>query len=344
MIVGERKPEAQKQLDEFGGLIIKPFDWRAYNYSQTMEKIIFLRLLDDLCNLLDDEKYGGCGRKPTSLSHQVFCVCLKVYLNTSSRGLISDLELCRRKGHLDAVPHFNSVLNYFNSKSVKRALNYFIGLSALPLAQLEKTFAVDSTGFSEHRYMEKWSSIRQKHHLHRQYRKAHCIYGTYSNAIASCIITDGTANDSPRFKQLLKDASANFNIEEITADKAYCSRENLKYADQLGITPYIPFKKNAVTKSRGAIVWNKMYKYFKENNKEFMEHYHKRSNAESGFFMIKQKFGEFVNSKNELAQTNEILAKIVCHNIRILIQEIYLSDLDIDFISCAEKYVAQEEI
>ena len=340
-----KEPDPQKTIDDFtGGTIIKPFDWKTYNNSQTREKIIFLRLLDDLCNLLDDDKFTMCGRKPKSLSHQIFCVCLKVYLNTSSRRLISDLELCRRRGHLDSVPHFNSVLNYFNSKSVRRALNYLIGLSALPLAQLEKTFAIDSSGFSEHRYMQKWSDIRQKHYLHRQYRKAHCIYGTYSNVIASAIITEGTAGDSPKFKQLLKDASLNFNIAEITGDLAYSSRDNLKYADQLGITPFIPFKKNAVRKSRGAVVWNRMYKHFKNNREDFMKHYHQRSNAESGFFMIKQKFGDFVSTKNELAQTNEILAKILCHNICVLVQELFLSDLDIDFYSCADKYHAQQQM
>lgn len=264
-------------------------------------------------------------------------------MNTSSRRLISDLELSKGRGHIDVVPHFNSVLNYFKSRNVKRALNYLIGLSALPVAQMETIFAVDSSGFSEHRYMEKWSDIRQKYYLHRQYRKAHCIYGVKSNIIASCIITEGVANDSPKFKYLLKRASENFNVEEVCADKAYSSRENLRYADQLGITPYIPFRKNTTIKSKGAIVWNRMYKHFKNNPEEFAKHYHKRSNAESGFFMIKQRFGEFVNTRNDLSQANEVLAKILCHNICVLVQELFLSKIDIDFISCAEKYHAQGE-
>lgn len=118
----------------------------------------------------------------------------------------------------------------------------------------------------------------------------------------------------------------------------YSSRKNMKYADQLGITPFIPFKKNAKGTPRGARVWSKMYKYFKHNREEFLKHYHQRSNAESGFFMIKQRFGDFVNTKNDLSQTNEILAKILCHNICVLIQEIFLSNLDFDFILCKEAF------
>jgi transposase len=343
MKITKRQQDPQRTLDQFGdGLRIIPFDWSTYNNSQAKEKILFLKLLNELCNLTDGKAYIRNGRKPQLASHMIFCMCLKVYLGTSSRRLISDLELCKRNYYIDSTPHFNSVSNYFNSSIIKHHLQYLIGLSALPLAQLEDKFAIDSTGFSERKYLEKWSTIRQNFSKHQQYKKAHCIYGVYSNVIPSVIVTEGTANDSPYFKQLLNNASKNFDIKDITADMAYSSRENLDYANELGITPYIPFKKNAVGKSKGAVMWNRMYRHFKDNKEEFMKHYHVRSNAESGFFMIKQKFGDSVSYKIPLAQTNEILCKILCHNICVLIQEMFLSKLDIDFYSCAGKYVAQQ--
>jgi len=39
--------------------------------------------------------------------------------------------------------------------------------------------------------------------------------------------------------------------------------------------------------------------------------------------MIKAKFGERLRSKSKAAQTNEILCKILCHNVCCLIQSIY---------------------
>jgi transposase len=339
MKITEKEPSLQHSLDNWtGGTVIEPFNWRAYNNSQTREKVMFLELLNDLCNVLDENSYCGTGRKPKSLSHQVFCVCLREYVGLSSRRVISDLEISKRNHFISETPHFNTVLNYLGNINVKRALIYLIQLSALPLAQLEDKFAIDSTGFGERKYIEKWSSVRQKPYMYRLYRKAHCIYGTYSNAVVSAIITEGTEADSPKFIELLNNASKNFDVKEITADLGYSSRENMKYAEQLGVTPYIPFKKNATGTSRGATIWHKMYKYFKDNREEFLKHYHIRSNAESGFFMIKSRFGDFVKTKTSLSQTNEILAKILCHNICVLIQEIYLSNIDIDFISSAEKY------
>ena len=36
--------------------------------------------------------------------------------------------------------------------------------------------------------------------------------------------------------------------------------------------------------------------------------------------MIKAKFGGYVRSKNPAAQVNEVLVKVLCHNICVLIQ------------------------
>jgi len=50
---------------------------------------------------------------------------------------------------------------------------------------------------------------------------------------------------------------------------------------------------------------------------------HKRSNVETVFSMIKAKFGERLRSKTETSQINEVLCKILCHNICCLVQSIY---------------------
>jgi transposase len=64
-----------------------------------------------------------------------------------------------------------------------------------------------------------------------------------------------------------------------------------------------------------------MHHYFEFKHEEFLEHYHKRSNAETTFHMIKSKFGDSVRSKTEVAQVNEVLLKVLCHNICVVIQE-----------------------
>ncbi len=66
-----------------------------------------------------------------------------------------------------------------------------------------------------------------------------------------------------------------------------------------------------------------MFGYFMFRREDFIAHYHKRSNVETTFSMIKRKFGHALRSKTETAQVNETFAKVLCHNLVGLIHEMY---------------------
>ncbi len=87
--------------------------------------------------------------------------------------------------------------------------------------------------------------------------------------------------------------------------------------------PYIPFKTSATGDGGGSVLWNQMWHFYNFKRDTFKAHYHKRSNIESTFSMIKSKFGDHIRSKTDVAQVNEALGKILCHNICVLIQSIY---------------------
>lgn len=64
---------------------------------------------------------------------------------------------------------------------------------------------------------------------------------------------------------------------------------------------------------------NNAFHYFNLHGEAFMVRYHRRSNIESTFSMIKRKFGDSVRAKNDLTMKNETLGKFVCHNLCCLI-------------------------
>jgi hypothetical protein len=47
--------------------------------------------------------------------------------------------------------------------------------------------------------------------------------------------------------------------------------------------------------------------------------------------MLKAKFGASLRSKTTVAQTNELLCKVLCHNICVLIQSMYELGIEADF-------------
>lgn len=130
-------------------------------------------------------------------------------------------------------------------------------------------------------------------------------------------------------------------MQEVSADKGYSSRNNMTLVSQIGGVPYIPFKSNASGSSGGSPVWAKMYLKFKNNQEDFMRHYHKRSNIESVFSMIKARFGNGLRSKHEVSQDNEIMLKVLCHNLCVLVQEMFMRGIDINFLSEQKSYVVR---
>jgi transposase len=149
--------------------------------------------------------------------------------------------------------------------------------------------------------------------------KTHIVTGVEATAYESA--------DSPQLPYLLNVTTDTFQINEVSADKAYSSKSNLKAITAVNATPYIPFKSycNGITQGHGEhdSLWQSMWHHYEFNCEAFLQHYHRRSNVESTFSMIKKKFGTSVRAKSPIAQVNEVLCKVLCHNICVLTQSMY---------------------
>src|SRR4030095_2265306 len=66
----------------------------------------------------------------------------------------------------------------------------------------------------------------------------------------------------------------------------YSNRANLAVVENKGAKPYIEFRKNAKPGGKND-AWNRLYHTYSLNREDFYQHYHKRSNVESTFAMIK---------------------------------------------------------
>ena len=105
--------------------------------------------------------------------------------------------------------------------------------------------------------------------------------------------------------------------------------ERLKISTIISFTTSI-WARKTLPSGKG-VVWKKMYYFFQLHNEEFLGHYHKRSNVESTVNMIKSKFGDSVRSKTWTAQINEVLCKIICHNLCCVIMKMHTLGIKADF-------------
>ena len=222
----------------------RQFSWHNYNESQTKEKALFVNILNDLCDLIEEQPHDSVGRKPTKTRDVIFALAMKEYLNTSSRRVQSDLKLFKEIGFISSEIPFNTLLDHFERRELKAILRELIEISALPLKQIELDFAIDSTGFSTSRYKTFFNMKHMGEGRWRQYRKCHAVCGVKTNIITSVEITEGYVNDQTQFIPLANDTARNFEIRDFCADKGYLSSKHFELIKDLGGQAFIPFKKN----------------------------------------------------------------------------------------------------
>lgn len=306
-----------------------PQNWPAYNAAQVEEKDRFQVLLHDLCSGLVTPPQVGKGERRLPLSDAVFSAVFKVYSTVSARRFSCDLQESQRRGWIDKAPHYNTVLNYLENPELRPILTHMIETSALPLKAVESDFAVDSSGFGVSRffrwYDHKYGEVKDR----RDWVKVHVMCGVKTNIITAVEIRGRDQSDAPMLPALLDTTREDFTVSEISGDKGYLSYKNALVIADAGATPFLAFKKNSgagdyrkegVAKTKA---WTDMYYHFMFKRDDFLRSYHKRSNVETTFSMIKRKFGDSLRSKTDTAMVNEALCKILCHNLVVLIHEMH---------------------
>jgi hypothetical protein len=295
-------------------------DWPAYNAAQSTEKKRMQVLLHDLCrNLPEADRSHTRGPKSHLAKDSVFAMVFKIYCGFSSRRFSTDLEEAFQKGYTTRRIPGIKVAVFLENEAYTPILTELVAKSAAPLSAVETDFAVDSSGFGSSRYErwldEKWGTPRQK----AVWVKAHCSVGVKTNCVAAVRILEKDSGDHPQLDPLVRKTSESFTVNEVSGDKAYTSQENFELVASLGGTGFLMFKANATGGVGG--LFEKMFHFFQFQRDEYLQHYHKRSNVESTFSAVKRKFGDAVRSKTDVAMKNEVLCKLIAHNLCCLIQE-----------------------
>lgn len=309
-------------------------NWPAYNAAQTHEQERFGELLQTLCETIPQPPQTF-GRPRLPISDVVFSTVYKVYSTMSGRRFMTDLRNAKGDGLVDKAPSFTSLFRRLEDAALTPILKGLIQQSALPLKSIETDFAVDSSGFSTTTYDRwfdhKWGKVRSE----AKWVKAHLMCGVTTNVVTSVEVTPTETADAPQLPALVKQTAQNFIIREVSGDKAYSSRRNLHAIQAVGARPFIPFKNGTTGMGSHSKpfdgLWQYMWAYYNFNRNDFLAHYHKRSNVETTFSMIKAKFGGAVRSKTPTAQVNEVLCKVLAHNLTVLVQSMYELGIEAQF-------------
>ncbi len=316
--------------------------WTAYTDAQTHEGDLFPKLLRALCDTIETPPQT-CGRPTLSLADMVYACGLKVYGTLSTRRSMSTVRSAEADGQMDHVPHFTTIARYLRKQELTPLLRALIVESALPLSGIEQDFALDSSGFASTAYNRwfdhKWGNAKRE----VQWVKLHICCGVQTNIVTVADATNNMSADSPYLPSFVRTTAEHFNVREVSADAAYSSWANATAIEAVGATPFIAFKKGAVAErihrgkpgAKGKVqsnpAWKRMFHHFSLREADFLAHYHRRSNVETCFHMIKSKFRDVVRAKDLTGQVNEVLLKVLCHNLSVLIRAMYNLGIEPDF-------------
>src|SRR3989338_6483213 len=207
-------------------------DWSSYNQAQTNEKHLFQRFLYDLCGEVRNPVHTF-GRPSLPMADMVFASALKVYTTFSLRRFVTDMREAKESGYCDNLCSYSTVSNDMRNPNLTPVLVNLIQKSALPLKAVENDFAVDSSGFGTSRF-DRWFSFKYGKQLEsRIWIKTHVMNGVKTHIISGIKITEGYSHDSKEFKDLVNKTARTFEINEVSADKAYSSRDNLEAVESV---------------------------------------------------------------------------------------------------------------
>jgi len=301
-----------------------PQKWAEYNEAQTHERERVELLLKSLCDGVEDPpRHPKGGRKRVPKRDLIFALVMKVYTTFSGRRADTDIRGCHERGHITKAPHYNTVFRTMEDEATTAILTRLIEESAAPLAEIENLagqFAADASGFSTVTY-DRWfdqkhGKLRAKH----EWVKLHIMVGTLTGVVTGVSVSG--EGDCPVLPRLIEQTTKTCVPKEVSADKAYLSKDNLAAIDKIGAVPFIPFKSNSVGERSKSPHWRRMWARFVFDGNAFMERYHRRSCVEAVFSAIKRKFGSAVRSIHATARTNEVLAKVLLHNLTCIVHAV----------------------
>ena len=300
-----------------------PPDWPACNAAQTNERRLFHVPLSDLCDTIPEpvRPRPKGGRPPLPLRDAVFSARLKAYALTSARRFAGELDEAAAGGFIRSAPHVNSVLSAFDRDGPTPVVKGVAELSALPPKAVETVFAVDSTGFATASY-SLWKDLTYgTARKESKWVKAHFRAGVKTNVGTAVNVERQSAADSPRLPGLVGATAKAFEAGGVSADKADLSVSQFDAVEPNGGRFFPAVKTNATGSSGGS--FEKAFHYFSFKKDECLQHYRQRANVESTASLVTRTFGDAVEAKGDAAQRNEVYAKFVCHDLCVLIAEMY---------------------
>lgn len=323
-----------------------PVDVSKQNEAYALEDEIVPQLARQLCATIPWDPPAGRGRPPVPLPDRCWQVLMQV---ESERGCRRGARRFKSRDYLTGGKvrsDVNALSRFLNKKETTLLLQELLLLSSMPAASVETGIGVDGTGMDACRssYYESESSKRgqklRKPRIHVTMASGH-----QTNLITAAGISfpredarsesKAAPGETTYFVPLIEQTMrAKFRaLAKITGDAAYGNQYNYQVGDRHGVTCFLEPKKNIKNVGRRDSAYSRGALMALGQPARFRAERGPHQNVEATNHSLKQVIGSEVRSKSQRAIKNEILCKLILHNLRLLVHRFVVEGQEVDFAS-----------
>lgn len=298
----------------------KPVDWIKYTAAQINEinnVLVLIRRVVEQAHQTVPEMYET-GRPSKSACDKAKVVLMQQFFQCSNRVAEGFVKLFKEKLNIRENVTYKDIERAYENPEVVLIIHVAHQLSNEPVADKEKDFSIDGTGLPQSSKQNYASDKEEKKEM-KGYEKLIAIIGSKYKLIGTCAIADGKDSESPYPQPLLDELMEIYEeLNLMSGDAAYLSRDNCDAIASYGGTPRIYPKSNTVIRQRGSRAWTQMLLAFIVDPQQWLEEYHMRSISESCNSVIKRRFPRNLLKRDTTRKKCEAFSRTCVYNLRQL--------------------------
>lgn len=296
-------------------------NYDEFRANEVVEVAKEIRMLVEDADIRE-KRLGGRGRPPAKRRDVIKCLLFLEKMNRQIQESRSLLLSWKDQLGIGKIPAPRTLYKYRADPRMTLVLERLQAKSAEELWKQEEIAATDSTGNPRSKG-KTWSADRTNPKKYREYDKAHYIVGTRTLVIPHTHVTRGTWHDSPEFESLLCETIPGSNIRAVPADSGYVGNRNYEVARELGVTPYIKPKDNAVFRPLPSNAYESSVLYATRFPNRWKAVYRWRVKAECAIHAKKAAFGDVIRGRLPSSRRNQELCRDIVHNLRMTLMARY---------------------
>ena len=276
-------------------------------FPRQSETSLFKTLLFDLCRPLAT---NGLRRIP--VNEMMFAAVFKVFSALPAQRFIQEMKVAQDDKYFSRPFCLNSVLRFFYEEEMTEGLHRLIKQSSLPLGEIEANFAEDSIRAPITRLV-RWFDVRfGRTYCGSDWLLVDAMTGLQTQIVSSVNVR-GRQEDEPPLLGSLRTGRRFVRQDRVATVSSNPLKDSVDNTEELRSAVQLVFEPTNVPGYAG--LWDKLLILCKLNRHSLAAHFGRRNASDSVLRTIQGNFKGKVQSKTETAAKNEVLARIVCHNI-----------------------------